>query len=364
MKRIFLTYIIYFLILLSIGCKNEKKETSEKLSTEKTTKIDAYLKTELNNTLGLAVAVIKNRRLIYKTYLGEENLNNNKINENTIFPLYSLSKLITSVGVFQLIEKNKIHLNDSISLYIDYLPEEWRNIRVKNLLTHSSGLPDYNIMNGKTSDSITLENLFKDKLRFIQGERWEYNQTNFWFLTKIIEKVTNQSFESYIIKNQFLNTNKNVIYSCNFMDSIPNRSFKYSFNNSTDNWEKMNFDLGKRAYSAGGLHLTLNKFIEWNNKFDNNNFIQPETKNKMWTPFEYNTPFYFENKKDKFLYGWQQYSSNNEISYGFTGGMVTGFRKFINKDITIIVLTNGLKDAPIRNKIINKIVGIIDDNIE
>jgi len=358
------TIIVYFLILLSIECKNEKKEVSEKLSTEKIIKIDTYLKAELSNTLGLAVAVIKNKKLIYKNYLGKENLKNKKVNGKTIFPLYSISKLITSVGVFQLIEENKIHLDDNISLYIDGLPKEWKNIQVKNLLTHSSGLPDYNIIEGKISDSITLENLFKEKLHFKQGEHWEYNQTNFWFLTKIIEKVTNQSFESFIINNQFSNKKNNILYSSNFIKPIPNRSFKYSFNDSTDNWEKINYNFGKRANSAGGLNFTLNQFIEWNKNFDNNNFIQPDTKHKMWTPFKYKTPFYFENKKDKFLYGWQQYSTNNETSYGFTGGVVTGYRKFINQNLTIIVLTNGLKDTPIHNKIINTIAGIIDENLE
>lgn len=346
-------------VLLNIGCKN--KESTEKLSIEKTIEINEYLKAELKNTLGLAVAVIKDDTVFYENYLGKENLNTKLVNEKTIFPLYSLSKLITSTGIFKLIEENKIHLDDEISLYIEDLPTAWNNIQIQHLLTHSSGLPDYNLMKGKISDSITLVNLFKDQLRFKVGERWEYNQTNFWFLTKIIENITNQSFENYVKENQF--PESNILFSSNFIDTIPNRSFKYNFNATSQNWEKINLNFGKRANSAGGMNLTLNQFVEWSKKFDHNDFIQPMTKNKMWTSFEYETPFYFENEKDKFLYGWQQYSTNNEISYGFTGGMVTGYRKFVNQNMTIIVLTNGLKNSPIRNKIINKIAGIIDENL-
>ena len=77
----------------------------------------------------------------------------------------------------------------------------------------------------------------------------------------------------------------------------------------------------------------------------------------------YQQAFYFNNKKDEFLYGWEQYSSNNEISYGFTGGLVTGYRKFIHQDMTIIVFTNGLKEKPIHNKIISKIAGIVDSEL-
>ncbi|MBJ7882326.1 serine hydrolase domain-containing protein [Gelidibacter salicanalis] len=354
--------LIFFLfILFNIGCKNEKKENIQQLTIEKQNEINDYLKTEVKNTLGLAVAVMKDGKVIYENYLGKENLNDKPVNKETIFPLYSVSKLITSTAIFQLIEEDKIHLDDKITLYIDNLPIEWENIEVKNLLTHSSGLPDYEVMNGEISDTITMKNLIQNELRFKIGERWEYNQTNFWFLTKIIEKVTKKSYESFVTEKQF--SNNSILLSSNFIEPVPNRSFKYEFNSSSQNWEKLNFDFGKRANSAGGINLTLNQFIEWTKKFDNNEFIQPTTKNKMWTHFAYKEPFYFENKKDKFLYGWQQYSSNNEISFGFTGGMVTGYRKFVNQNMTIIVLTNGLKNAPIRNKVINKIAGIIDENL-
>lgn len=351
--------ILCFFVFLNIGCKSN--EDTQKFSIEKTIEINDYLKTESSNTLGLAVAAIKNGTVLYESYLGKENTANKLVNKKTIFPLYSLSKLVTSTAVFQLIEENKIHLDDNISLYIKNLPKEWKTIQIKHLLTHSSGLPDYNLMKGKVSDSITLVNLFNDQLHFKVGERWEYNQTNFWFLTKIIENITNQSFESYVIENQF--PESNLLFSSNFIDTIPNRSFKYNFDNNSKKWEKVNLDFGKRANSAGGMNLTLNQFIKWSKKFDNNDFIQPITKNKMWTSFNYETSFYFENEKDKFLYGWQQYYTNNEISYGFSGGLVTGYRKFVNQNMTIIVLTNGLKNAPIRNKIINKIAGIVDENL-
>lgn len=353
--------IFCLFIIFNIGCQNEHKEKVIDLSIEKQNEINNYLKTEIKNTLGLAVAVIKDGTVVYENYLGKENLNDKSVNKETIFPLYSVSKLITSTAVFQLIEEEKIHLDDKISLYIDNLPIEWRNIELKNLLTHSSGLPDYEVMKGEISDSITMKNLIQNQLRFKKGERWEYNQTNFWFLTKIIEKVTRKSYEDYIIETQF--PKSNILFSSNFIEPIPNRSFKYEFNENSQNWEKLNFNFGKRANSAGGINLTLNQFIEWTKKFDNNEFIQTTTKNKMWTPFDYNEPFYFENKKDKFLNGWQQYSSNNEVSFGFTGGLVTGYRKFINQNMTIIVLTNGMKNAPISNKVINKIAGIIDGNL-
>ena len=360
MNNLFLV-LIFFTIAFGYSQKKGLDE-AKKLSFEKKIKIDRYLEKETNNTLGLAVGVIKDGNLIYEKYLGKENLNDKSVNKKTIFPLYSISKLITSTAVFQLIEEKKIHLDDEISLYIDNIPEKWENIEIKNLLSHSSGLPDYDVMNGKVSDSVMMKNLIKKELRFEKGEKWEYIQTNFWFLTKIIEKVTGKSYEDFVTENQF--NNCNILFSTNFIDTIPNRSFKYNYDNDSQKWIKQNINFGKRTNSAGGINLTLRQFINWTKKFDTNEFIQPSTKNKMWTPFEYKEPFYFENKNDRFLYGWQQYSSNNEISYGFTGGLITGYRKFPNQNMTIIVFTNGFKDSTIHNKIINKIAGIIDENLE
>ena len=354
--------IFCLLILSNIGCKNEQKQNVKLLPTEKEKQITDYLKSQLENTLGLAVAIIKDGNLVYENYLGRENVNGKSVNKKTIFPIYSISKLITSTAVFQLIEEGKINLDDKISLYIDNIPKEWENIEIKNLLSHSSGLPDYDVLNGKLADSIAFKKLTEKKLRFEKGERWEYNQTNFWLLSEIIEKVNNKSYEEFVIQNQF--PKKEILFSSNFIDTIPNRSFKYNFNIESQEWEKVALDFGDRTNAAGGINLTLNQFVEWTKMFDSNKIIQSATKNKMWTPFDYEEPFYFENKKDQFLYGWEQYSSNNEISYGFTGGLVTGYRKFINQNMTIIVLANGLKGSPIHNKIINKIAGIMDNNLE
>ena len=354
-------FFFSLLIILSIACKNEHKPQEKKLSSKKEKQLTNYLNSELENTLGLAVAVIKDGELIYENYLGKENLSGKPVIKNTIFPLYSISKLITSTAIFQLIEENKLQLDDKISLYLDHLPKSWQTIKIKHLLSHSSGLPDYDVLSGKVSDSITFKKLTEKELRFEKGERWEYNQTNFWFLSKIIEKVTHKSYEEFVKENQF--QHNQLLFSSNFIDPVKNRSFKYNFNPDTKQWEKVSLDFGDRTNAAGGINLTLNQFVEWTKDFDNNQLISPTTKEKMWTPFNYQQAFYFNNKKDEFLYGWEQYSSNNEISYGFTGGLVTGYRKFIHQDMTIIVFTNGLKEKPIHNKIISKIAGIVDSEL-
>lgn len=77
----------------------------------------------------------------------------------------------------------------------------------------------------------------------------------------------------------------------------------------------------------------------------------------MWKPFK------FGNERDEFLHGWHTYSSRNGNAYGFTGGSQTGFRKFVKNDLTIIVFTNGYKYFSPHNDIINRVAGIVDENL-
>ena len=91
------------------------------------------------------------------------------VNSSSMFRVYSTSKLISSVGVFQLIEKGKLSLEDNISKYLENLPKEWQNVKVKNLLTHSSGIPnviDFNDILPDDPNTKVIDRLAKDCLLY------------------------------------------------------------------------------------------------------------------------------------------------------------------------------------------------------
>jgi len=344
-------------IILISSCKSDTNDKTEFSSNQIKEKIETYLKEQIqvHEIPGLAVAVVKNNKVIYKGYFGVENFDNkSSINEQTLFPVYSISKLISATAIFQLVERGEISLDDTMSKYIANLPEKWQNISIANLLTHSSGLPDFSLFEGDLSDEEMLSKISKDSIHFEKGNQWEYNQTNFWLLSKIIEKVTTTTFDEFVLANQSSNSKSSILFSSDFTTIIPHRVYRYEFNDELGVLKKRNIDGGKRAHACNGLNISLDELIIWNKKLDTDELLKPETKVKMWQPFEF--------KKDKrtFLYGWDSYLTNNLKSYGFTGGMQTGFRKFIDQDITIIYLTNGHKYYPIHNTVIEHIAGIVE----
>lgn len=116
-----------------------------KITNEASAKIDTYLSEVVGkyNIPGISVAVIKNDKTIHRNDYGKANIEYNiPVSDKSIFRIYSLTKTIIVTGAFQLIEQNKLSLEDPISKYLHDLPDSWNSVQVKHLVTHSSGLPD------------------------------------------------------------------------------------------------------------------------------------------------------------------------------------------------------------------------------
>lgn len=345
---------LFFLLLLLLytSCSNQKKNNN---TVTIKNEIDTYLtKTmELHNIPGLALAVVEDNKIVYENYFGISSLEKNKpVDKNILFRIFSATKLITSTGVFQLIQNKQLSLEDKISKYIDDLPLPWQEVKIKNLLSHSSGLPDIIKYKSTLTDEELMGKLFKDKMNFAIGKQFQYNQTNYWLLAQIIEKITGMSFNDYVIKNQFDNSTNGVLFSSNSLENIPNRATRYFYNEKTKEFEEDTNNSGKRGHSGNGLNITLKRFIEWNRKFDKNLLLNNKTKSEMWKPFN------FTNQKDIFLHGWSSIQVNGLDSYGFSGGNLAAFRKFTDNKTTIVLLSNGYK-IPAYNIIINDIARIV-----
>ncbi|PKF74207.1 serine hydrolase [Chryseobacterium sp. PMSZPI] len=325
--------------------------------------IDSYVKKviQINEIPGMAVGIVKNNKITFQKYYGRETLESDqKVNPNTMFRIYSTTKLMSNVGLFKLIEEGKISLEDKISKHLDHLPKEWEKVQVKNLLSHSSGLPNWIIYEdipvNATNDEV-VQRLSKEKMEFETGSEYRYNQTNYLLISMIIEKLTSEKFEDYILKNQFSDAKNQVVFSSNSIEEIPNRVVKYIYNKKTNQYDKSTFVEGRKSHSANGLAITLPAFLQWSIHLSQYDFLKPETQQLMWKPFEY------KNKNIVFTHGWDMKNFNNIKSYSFSGGNVSAYRIFPDNNMAIIVMYNGYKEFPVFFPMINQIAGIMDKNL-
>lgn len=353
MKQAFL--ILFFLNFSFLGfCQK----------TQQTKAIDNYL-TEVMKTFeipGMAVGVVKNDKIIFQKYYGRENLESEKkVDANSLFRVYSTTKLITNVAVFQLIEKGQLSLEDNISKYLDNLPKEWQDVKIKNLLSHSSGIPDFERHNLPTdiSNSEVFERLSKEKMEFETGNQYSYNQTNYMMLAMIIERISGQKFEDFVLKNQFSDAKNKIIINSNSLEEIPNRIQLYRYNDSLKQFKKSTHVGGLRAHPANGLAISLPDFLQWSINLDSNKFLTEQAKKLMWKPFDYT------NKQDIFAHGWEITKTGNVTSYGFSGGNINAYSIFPDNDLSIIFMSNGYKynSFPPLYFIVNHIAGLIDKQL-
>ena len=129
---------------------------------------------------------------------------------NTIFRLGSITKQFTAVSIMQLQEKGKLNVNDLICKYLENCPQTWEAITIKNLLTHTSGIPNYTGFEDfektaaeplKSSEVVAR---FRDKpLDFKPGENYKYSNSAYHLLGIIIEKVSGKTYADYLQENIF-----------------------------------------------------------------------------------------------------------------------------------------------------------------
>lgn len=146
------------------------------------------------------------KRILYSSNVGEE----------SIFPLASISKVITATQILLLAERHKLKLSDSICKYFDQFPESFQKITLNSLITHTSGLA---LSGGDAQNRATyIKSLAYAGLRFSPGERFEYNNPAYVLLGWIIERVSGKSLSACFEENIFAPLGMNHT-------SIPNNGF-------------------------------------------------------------------------------------------------------------------------------------------
>ncbi|MEL6988090.1 MAG: serine hydrolase [Bacteroidota bacterium] len=351
MRVLLLSVLFVFTYQIQISSQQALKE-----------KMDAYAEEVIkrHGIPGLSIAVVKNGEKVYHNNFGYASLEHQvNTKDESIYRIYSITKIFVSVALFQLVEEGKISLTDEVGKHYDGLPEAWQSLKIQHLITHSTGFPDmapfWEFMD--LTEEQAKEKVFAQDLKFEAGSQYDYNQTNFWLLQRIIEKVAGHSINDLILKHQFSNSIDSVFLSSDSRDVVLNRVTPYfPFLKGVPTID-LSYMQGDFALAMNGLNITMNDFIKWSTALQNDTFLKKETKELMWKTFNYSS-------SDKvFANGWDKMMLNNHPSYGFTGGLVTAYRIFPEDDMAIFFLSNGLSAPYSMDHIINHFAHIVDSNI-
>ncbi|MEO0471058.1 MAG: serine hydrolase domain-containing protein [Bacteroidota bacterium] len=324
--------------------------------------IDTYVNTVLQRygLPGAAVAVVHKGKLIHRQNYGFANLEHQvPVSEQSIFRIYSLTKLFVAVAAFQLIEAGKLSLEDKVSEYVDDLPEDWQTIQIKHCLTHSSGLPDMSPIPEfqDLTEAEAKAKVFAQRLSFPPGERYQYNQTNFWLLDQIIERLSGKPMADFVLEGQGLSETDTAFFSSDSRDIIRNRATAYfPFTKGYPTIDHPYLQ-GDYAYAMNGMNITLDALMAWDKKLHQSTFLNEKSLSTMWAPFAYSG-------SDKvFAYGWDKRILNGHDSYGFSGSLVTAYRTFPEENLRIFFLANGTSSFFDIEDIINHLASLVNEDI-
>jgi CubicO group peptidase (beta-lactamase class C family) len=309
------------------------------------TKIDSTLKKYIQpGGPGASILVAKGNKIIYHTAAGKADMQLNvNMQTDMIFQLASITKQFTAVAILQLMEEGKLTLSDSIQQYIPSYPYK-AHITIENLLTHTSGIPDYLQLN---FDAPSMErwdfspyeliDSFKHRpLQFMPGTEYRYSNSGYFLLGYIIEKITGSSYNNYIKKNILEPLALNHTYFDEGNNIIPGRVQGYQL--IEKKLVRADFWSPSIVYSAGNLLSNTEDLFKWNEALKSYKLLKKETLEKAWTPYKLNTGL-----PVSYGYGWSISNIDNSKCVYHTGamnGFLTQESYYPEEDIYIVVLCN------------------------
>lgn len=311
-----------------------------------TTKIDDFIKTKMTerNIPGLQLAIVKKEQIILSKSYGIANIEDDiKVDDSTTFAINSMTKAFTGVAIMQLQEQGKLDIEDPIQDYLDNLPESWRNITIKQCLTHTSGLP--NMMNDYAEILATWEEVQQLPIVFEPNTDFEYNQTNYTILGKIINKLSGMSFQKFIQEHQLKPVNANRTIEAGFGHYeavIPHSARGYS-NFKTGNLTHAYEYFPEDMRTAAGMSSTALDLANWHIALQNGELISKQSLKQLWTPAILNNgkTKAFGGNLNGYAIGTpiMLMDSGEKIVATIGGGRVAALT-FPDKETTIIILTN------------------------
>jgi CubicO group peptidase (beta-lactamase class C family) len=228
----------------------------------------------VENDFSGCISVVENGKDIFRKSFGYADLSNKVRNKlDTKFSTASAGKVFVAVGILQLIEAGKLRFDDKIGNILDFdLKAIDKGITVKQLLCHTSGIPDYfdeSIMseyeelwkeypNYKIRSSSDLVPLFIDKpMMYPPGDRFQYNNTGFVVLGLIIEKITGKLFDKYLQENVF---EPSGMFDTGYyeLDRLPeNCANSYIYDEQREEYYTNIYSVDVKGTGAGGAFTTV-----------------------------------------------------------------------------------------------------------
>jgi CubicO group peptidase (beta-lactamase class C family) len=358
MQNISIKFSVFLLLLLPVTLFAQKNYIQQ---------IDEYMQAQAKfKRFNGNVLVADKGQIIYQKSFGYADYDTKQLlNDNSVFELASVSKQFTAMCIMILKEKGKLDYSDNIRKYIPELPYE--GITIRHLLTHTSGLPEYEELFEKNwdhhkvafnNDEIALLKQYQPSLLFKPGTRWKYSNTGYTMLASIVERISGMSWNEFTAKNIFIplgmahtriyNTRRSLhdniadyAYGYVHVDSLK----KYVLPDSLRNFAIVYYLDG--IVGDGVVNSTTNDLLIWDRALYTNTLVPLNDIKEATSVQAYVTK---DSSGEGYGFGWFIHKDSvygNMVNHsGGWPGYSTYIARYIDHNKTIIVLSNNESPSP------------------
>lgn len=261
----------------------------------------------------------------------------------TKYRISSITKPFTATMIMMLAQNGLLELDDPICDHLSNCPDSWGEITIHDLLSHTSGVPDYTRLEGASNDSrlphsvAELVEIFRDEqLEFSPGANYQYSNSNYILLGALIEGVSGVSYDQFL-QNAILNPLGLEDTGMDYTDQVlSDRASGYSIQGRTlVNAPYLNMS---NAYATAGMYSTVGDLYTFDQALQDGQLLSLDDQALMYAPIQAG-----DNGGGEYGLGWQVSESDNHRRVGHSGG-INGFRVFFGRYLddgtTIILLSN------------------------
>jgi len=338
------TFIALCLLLVARVSAQTPAASLSPSAQEITRKVDEYMNAAVRvNRFSGAVLLARDGQPVVSRGYGMANIELGVPNTpQTVFRLGSVTKQFTGMAIVLLQERGKLSVNDPMCKYLSDCPQAWQAITIKNLLTHTAGIPNYtefpDFMKTAAAEATAAEltNRFRDKpLQFALGEKFAYSNSGYFLLGMIVERASGKSYADFLQENIFTPLGMKQSGYDNPVRIIKNRAAGYA--RTSDGLINAAPISMSTAYAAGALYSTVGDLLLWDQALYTEKLVSRKSLDEAFTPF-----------KSNYGYGWSigKRYDRQVISHG---GGIFGFSAYIARypadRVTVVVLSN-VEGAP------------------
>ncbi len=250
--------------------------------------------------------------------------------------LASLAKQFTAMGVMILAEQHRLALADPLSKYFSEFSRSAPGVAIRHLLTHTSGMPDYVRMGlehpGLTNDSVMLALERADSMDFPAGSRFQYSNSGYIVLAKILEKVSGKRYRDFLKERIFDPLGMSSTLVCDeSRPGIPGHATGYGRFGDLDDYNLF-------TYGEGGIYSSVEDLFKWDQALYTEKLVRSSTLEEAFAK-----PALNDGSASSYGFGWAigEYDGQKTTSHaGRYGGFDTYIKRFTKDRNAVIFLTN------------------------